>query len=179
MTTVATDFELIYKTHYDAVLRYCLRRTPRQDALDATAEIFVVAWRRRQDLPWDRPLPWLYGTARRVLSNQRRRAARRSRVERRVGSEQAPDTGPETLVVRHSEQEEILNALDRLRTEEREIIRLAGWEELARGDIATALGCSPNAATKRLHRALDHLAAELGTEPRAGFQFFHREGSSS
>ena len=44
-------FEKVYADHYDSVLRYCLRRSDREDALDATAETFAVAWRRRSDMP--------------------------------------------------------------------------------------------------------------------------------
>ncbi len=173
------EFELIYTTHYDAVLRYCLRRSSMQDALDAAGETFAVAWRRRDALPSDRPLPWLYGTAKRVLSNQRRSTARQSKTVRRMRPEHGFEPGPEAQAVHHAEVAEILDALDRLGPDDREIIRLAGWEELPRDGIAEVLGCSPNAATKRLHRALNHLAAELGTEPRAGFHFFHRERSSA
>ena len=35
----------------------------------------MIAWRRFEAMPKDDPLPWLLGTARRVLSNQRRGAA--------------------------------------------------------------------------------------------------------
>ena len=46
-------FERVYAEHFDAVVRYCLRRTTREDALDATAETFTVAWRRREAVPWE------------------------------------------------------------------------------------------------------------------------------
>jgi len=65
-------------------------------------------------------------------------------------------------------------ALERLRTPDQEIIRLAGWEELGREEIAEALQCTPNAVTKRLNRALDRLAHELGAIERSHIRFFKR-----
>jgi len=173
-------FERIYTDHYDAVLRYCLRRTKREDALDAAADTFVVAWRRRADLPADRPLPWLYGVAYKVLGNQWRTRNRQLRTSERLRAVAPdPDPGPEPQVVRAAEEQQVLGALAALRQDDREIIRLAAWEELSREDIAAALGCSPNAATKRLNRALDGLAAALGSSRARGQRFFRREGNSA
>src|SRR3954471_16871607 len=67
-------FRLAYQRHAGAVWRYLARRLGDDDlAEDLTSEVFVVAWRRRHDAPADE-LPWLYGVARRVLSNDRRAA---------------------------------------------------------------------------------------------------------
>jgi RNA polymerase sigma-70 factor (ECF subfamily) len=173
-------FERMYVTHFDTVLRYCLRRTNREDALDAAAETFTVAWRRRRDLPWELPLPWLYGVAYKVLGNQWRSGFRQQRAAARLREDpENDDPGPEVQVVRAVEDQQVLDALERLRSEDREIIRLAAWEELGREEIATAYGCSANAVTKRLNRALDHLAAELGQNRHRGTRFFRREGASA
>lgn len=168
-------FESVYATNYDAVLRYCLRRSQHDDALDAAAETFAVAWRRRDDIPQDRPLPWLYGVARRVLANQRRSAGRyeRAKAHLRVVGEGVPEE-PEAQVVRSHDAQEVVDALERLRPVDREIIQLAGWEELGRDEIAVALQSTPNAITKRLNRALDRLAHEMGATARAHVRFFRR-----
>ncbi len=173
----AEEFERMYERYYEVVLRYCLRRARSQDARDAAAETFAVAWRRREDLPAQAPVPWLYGTARRVLANQRRGTVRQARVKQRLSLERNPNPGPEPQVVRRIEERDLVDALYRLRPNDREIILLAAWEELPRRDIARAMGCTSNAATKRLNRALDHLAEELGSRRRRGSRFFHREGT--
>jgi RNA polymerase sigma-70 factor (ECF subfamily) len=166
-------FERVYVDHYDAVLRYCLRRSDREDALDATAETFAVAWRRRSDMPAGRELPWLYGVARRVLANQRRSVSRR---ESAVSYLRVLPGGsfdePEPQVIRNEETADIVAALARLKADEQEIIRLAGWEELDREELAFAMDCTPNAVTKRLNRALDQLARELGVVERYRGGFF-------
>jgi RNA polymerase sigma-70 factor (ECF subfamily) len=173
-------FESIYASHYDDVLRYCLRRAGRDDALDAAAETFTVAWRRRDDMPAERALPWLYGVARRVLANQWRSAERRSNLLTRLRVvDAAPPSEPERQVVRDQESTEVVAAIHRLRPMDQEVIRLAGWEELGREDIGVALACSPNAVTKRLNGALDRLARELGAGERSrGGRFFTRKGAA-
>jgi RNA polymerase sigma factor (sigma-70 family) len=172
-------FELLYVTNYDAVLRYCLRRSGREDALDAAAETFTVAWRRRADMPQDHALPWLYGVARRVLANQRRSTGRHDRTvaHLRLVDNPGPEE-PEPQVVRNQEAREMVDALELLRLSDQEIIRLAGWEELGRDEIAEALQCTPNAVTKRLNRALDRLAQQLGGIERSHARFFRRGEAS-
>ena len=169
-------FERMYADHFDTVLRYCLRRTSREDALDAAAETFTVAWRRRSDLPWDLPLPWLYGVAFKVLGSQRRSSFRQRRAAAYLRGGWGDETpGPEVQVLRATEDQQVLDVLERLRPDDREVIRLAAWEDLTRDEVAAALGCSANAATKRLNRALDRLAAELGQTRSSGARFFRRE----
>lgn len=173
------QFELLYATNYDAVLRYCLRRSNRDDALDATAETFTVAWRRRDDIPQSHALPWLYGVARRVLANQRRSTGRHDRTVAHLQLVDDPQSeGPEPQVVRSQEAREMVDALGQLRPADQEIIRLAGWEELGRDEIAEALRCTPNAVTKRLNRALDRLAQQLGAIERSHARFFRRGEAS-
>ncbi|MBN2113525.1 MAG: sigma-70 family RNA polymerase sigma factor [Acidimicrobiia bacterium] len=169
-------FERMYAAHFDTVLRYCLRRSNRENALDAAVETFTVAWRRRRDLPWEQPLPWLYGVAHKVLGNQWRSSLRQRRaIARLQGTGGDDDPGPEVQVVRAAEDQEVLDALADLRPDDRELIRLAAWEELGREEMAALLGCSANAVTKRLNRALDRLGAQLGQRRQAGSRFFRRE----
>jgi RNA polymerase sigma-70 factor (ECF subfamily) len=40
-----------------------------------------------------------------------------------------------------------------MRPKDREVLRLAAWEELSNESIAVVLGCSIEAAAQRLHRA--------------------------
>lgn len=83
------DFEATYAAQYDALLRYALRRvTDPADAADVVAETWTVAWRRRAELPGgNENRLWLFGVARRVLTNQRRGQQRRSQLTDRMRSE--------------------------------------------------------------------------------------------
>ena len=155
-------FRLIYQASYHRILGYALRRASSpEDAADAVAETFLTAWRRLDEAPGAREvLPWLYGVARRVLANQRRGERRRSRLADRLREEmprlmEAADPGTTAGT------EAVVRALAQLREEDRDILRLAAWEGLSHGELAEVLGCSPNAAKIRLHRARKRLGARL------------------
>ncbi len=76
-------FELLYAKHAPSVKAYVLRRADASTADDVVAEVFVVCWRRFEEIPVD-PLPWLLGVARRVLSTQRRGERRRVALHDRL-----------------------------------------------------------------------------------------------
>jgi len=155
------------ETHAD-VLAYCLRRAPLEDAKDATADVFLVLWRRLEDLSAeDLALPWLYGTARKILANQRRTRVRQTRLSTRMRWN-LPETpiDPETVIVRREQDQEVLDALARLRPAEQEVIQLTMWEELPQAAIGEILHCSDRAVTMRLHRAMRRLGHHLQQEAR-------------
>jgi RNA polymerase sigma factor (sigma-70 family) len=145
----------LYERHAAAVHSYAQRRSDRETADEVTAQVFLVAWRRRTVVP-DDALPWLYGVARRVLADQRRGASRRRKLGlrlRSVAREQAPEL---TLHDRGLAQ-----ALARLSAGDRDALLLCYWEELEPAQLARAMGCSRTAAAVRLHRARRRLAREL------------------
>jgi RNA polymerase sigma-70 factor (ECF subfamily) len=74
------------------IVGYCTwRAATRSDAQDATAEVFLTAWRRLDDVPeGDAARVWLYATARRVIANQRRSHRRRAALQERLTHEAAP-----------------------------------------------------------------------------------------
>jgi RNA polymerase sigma factor (sigma-70 family) len=158
-------FEDVYAANCGPVLGYVLRRTgSSDDAADVLAETFLVAWRRLDEVPrGDAARLWLYGVARRVLANQRRGERRRSALAERLRADLAvrylappPPTG---------ELAEIARAFRRLPEPDQELIALVGWEGLDARQVAATLGCSPNAARIRLHRARRRFAAELARDP--------------
>ena len=154
-------FRQLYDQCAGPVLTYFKRRTDTETAQDCTAETFLVAWRRIDDVP-DNALPWLYGVARNVLRNQRRSGGRMARlVERLRGQRPASEPSPELAVIRRYEDAELAGALGRLRPQDRELLLLAHWEELPHVDIGRVLGCSAHAVDQRIHRAMHRLAREL------------------
>lgn len=60
-------FDTLFATHAPAVFCFLVRRAQRVDADDLTADVFVIAWRRRSPIPPPAELPWLYRTAGLVL----------------------------------------------------------------------------------------------------------------
>ena len=84
-----TRFATLYHNHLSAVAGYALRRTASaDDAADAVAETFLIAWTKLDAVPLDpRARLWLYATARRVLANRRRSQSRRDRLVEELGRE--------------------------------------------------------------------------------------------
>lgn len=159
-------FGRLFDACYQPLLAYARRRVSSTDADDIVAEVLTTAWRRLDDIPPDAELPWLYGVARRLMANQRRGNARRLRLlDRLVGERPAPRDAPVPPF-------EVLEVLDRLRPDDREVLRLAAWEELNPAEMAVVLGCTANAAALRLSRARRRLRdglTEMGpirTPPR-------------
>jgi RNA polymerase sigma-70 factor (ECF subfamily) len=154
-------FERLFRESYPLVRAYALRRAAPEAAQDVVADTFLVAWRRLEDVPED-PLPWLYGTARRVLANQRRSAARGVALERRLsgaaGADARPDLGDSV-----ADADLVREALGRLPDHSREALMLTAWEGLDGARAARAAGCSKTAFAVRLHRARAQLAAELAS----------------
>ncbi|MFH1330259.1 MAG: sigma-70 family RNA polymerase sigma factor [Actinomycetota bacterium] len=155
-------FNALFARHYPAVFGYAVRRVGRDEAGDAAAEVFTVAWRRLGRVPAEPgTLPWLFGVARKVVANQERAARRRLRLEARAAASPAGAVeGPGTAGL------DVEAALVRLGRADRELLRLAAWEEMQPAEIAVVLGCSPNAAAVRLHRARQRLAGEFQSEGR-------------
>ena len=160
-------FRGLYDRHFLDVRNYCLRRLPASDVNDAVAEVFLVVWKRIDGVPaGDEARPWVFGIARNVVRNTRRSAHRRSRLQLRVGSTGGnPDPTPDVLVVRRSEDAEVLAALSQMRESDREILELSFWDDLTHKEIAQVLGIGAHAVTMRLSRARNRLASQLGMDP--------------
>ena len=170
----ADPFSPFFEAHHAAVSAYLRRRAPADVADELTVTTFEVAWQRWVDVPTDRPLPWLYGVARRLLANQRRSEQRRGRLRSRLAGARhssgahpaagSPGTDPaatavDALVARQ--------ALERLRPDDREALMLVAWEGLDAAAAAAALGISPGAFAVRLHRARQRLEELLPPDPAA------------
>jgi RNA polymerase sigma-70 factor (ECF subfamily) len=145
-------FESVYAANFGVVLGYALRRTRNgDDAADVVAETFLAAWRRLEEVPpGDRARLWLYGVARRVLANYYRGQRRRSGLSDRLRAELAgapPGREPVPGLAG------IGAAFASLPDADRELLALVAWEGLDSAQIGAVLGCSPNAARIRLHRA--------------------------
>lgn len=147
-------FEAIYRQHFGSILAYARRRLPAR-AEDVVAETFLVAWRRLDDVPAD-ALPWLYGVARRVIADSRRTSRRQEALTDRLAAVQEPSSTEPTET-----DPELLAALARLSTRERELLLLVHWEDLEPRRAALALGCARATVATRLWRAHRRLRTEL------------------
>jgi RNA polymerase sigma-70 factor, ECF subfamily len=148
-------FDTCFRGYAGHVHAFVLRRADAELAQEATSETFLIAWRRRAEMP-DQPLPWLYGIARGVLANERRASNRRSALQARIAAQPfaAGGDGPEDHLV--------LEALASLADADREALLLLAWEGLSIREAAIVLGCSETAFAVRAHRARRRLMRQLG-----------------
>ena len=125
--------------------RFLARRTDAATADDALAETLLVCWRRLDDVPAD-PLPWAYGVARFCLANAQRGARGQERLAAKIAVVDPPaDQMPEP-----ADEPELAEAMDALRPDDAELLRLWAWEQLSPAEIAEVLDITPNAASIRL-----------------------------
>lgn len=163
-------FRALYAADFRVVLGYALRRvTSPEDAADIVSETFLVAWRRRDDVPDDvsEARAWLFGTARRVLANHRRGEERRGRLAERLRQELA---GLVTPVDLNEDAITVRRALGTLSDDDRELLTLTSWEELTPTEISVALGVPAATVRTRLHRARKRLAVVLADLWRPGME---------
>ena len=156
-------FRAIYEQNIRAILGYALRRTASaDDAADVVADTFLTAWRRIDDAPsGEEARLWLYGVARRTLSNHRRGRRRQDRLADRLRTELAALGTAEWLESLDRPAARTSAAFEAMRKEDKEILTLAVWEDLSSRQIARVLGCSENAAKLRLSRARKRFARSL------------------
>jgi RNA polymerase sigma factor (sigma-70 family) len=146
-------FDAVFASYSSDVVAYCgWRAASASDAQDAAAEVFLIAWRRLDELPeGDGARVWLYATARKVLANQRRSSRRQAALRERLALNGSPVVqGPSPS---GGEEQLVHEALRRLRPRDREVLLLSEWEDLSPAEIAVVLGCGAITARGRLHRA--------------------------
>jgi RNA polymerase sigma factor (sigma-70 family) len=152
------DFEELYRGTYPRVLAYARSMASREDADDAVAETYAIAWRRQHDIPRGAELGWVIGVARRVLANSRRSRRRAGALHALLDLQpRAPGPDPADRV----EDGELRAALLALSPLDREAVVLTAWFDLSSADAARALGVTPAAFRMRAARARRRLRAAL------------------
>lgn len=152
-------FASLVDAHHPALYSFARRRLADQAAVeDVLADTFLVAWRRRDEIP-DPPLPWLYGVCLRTISTHRRSGNRRARLLGRLSSQRG-DTGRDPAEML-AERSEISRAFAKLSESDREALRLVAWDGLSSDDAAAVLDVTPGAFRVRLHRARRALEKHL------------------
>jgi RNA polymerase sigma-70 factor (ECF subfamily) len=167
----AERFEKLYRQHFRAVLRYTLARLEPESAKDATAETFLIAWRRLPDVP-DDPGPWLFAVARKVIAGQCRSRSRREALRTRLevasaGRAGAGPAAPGEIGEAVAARAVVLTAFAGLRDNDREVLRLIAWDGLTSKAAAEVLGVTRLAFGVRLHRARQRLSAALAAAESA------------
>ncbi|MEA2365488.1 MAG: hypothetical protein QOI32_1000, partial [Thermoleophilaceae bacterium] len=153
-------FEALWHSHYADILAFCMRRLgDGQEAADATADAFLVAWRRSAEIP-QHAKPWLYGVALKVISNRRRGERRRGALAARLG--QTPVAAFAALA--DEQPGDVLAAFRTLAPGDQEVLSLVAWEELTPAEAAQVLSIPVARLSVRLHRAKRRLRSRLAAD---------------
>ena len=152
-------FRSLYESTFSDIYAYATRALvpDRSEIDDVVAEIYLVAWRRIDELPSSpQDRLWLFGVARNVVRNNRRSSTRRHRLVDRIHRQPHPPPGSsDPFAV------DVIDALRRLSASEREVMQLVVWDGLSPAEAAEVLNCSVNVVQVRLHRARRRLARWL------------------
>jgi RNA polymerase sigma factor (sigma-70 family) len=153
-------FEDFYRRHVALVSRFLARRViDPQLVADLTAEVFHEVIRSAHTYRPGRgsELGWLYGIARNVLANDRRREVLRLRAERGAAGRRLLDDDDiarlEERIDAESAARRLRQALSALPEDERAVVELVAVDGLSLKDAAAALGIRPGTARVRMYRA--------------------------
>ena len=176
---IATSFESEALPHLDAVYRFAFRLAgSAADAEDLVQETFLRAYRS-----WDRYEPgtraksWLFTICRNAFLRQRQHDTRRDEVMlKAVQSSGAAEVGVETVLFMPAYQQDpegtfffsiidetILEMIDRIPAEFREVVLLSDLEGLSYAEIAEVLDVPIGTVKSRLFRGRRQLQEKLYT----------------
>ena len=142
------QFQTVFREYLKPISKYLARRVDRDSIEDLASEVFAIAWQKRDLIPDSYELPWLYKTARFVISNHRRKAKLASKF---VAGLLPPVAAPsaENLALAEMGLENIWNSLSE---KEKEILSLSTFEGLSAKQIAGVLETTENSVNIRLSR---------------------------
>lgn len=163
-----SSFEQVYEEFFDFVYRNARRLgVPPSATDDVVQEVFVVLHRRLQEYDGRASMQsWVYG----ILANtvrDYRRSFRRKQAPL-VAAERDEELGPasssanpEQRVARSRDVALLMELLDELPEEQRELIVLADLEQLSVPEICNFIGGNTNTVYSRLRVARESLKAKL------------------
>jgi RNA polymerase sigma factor (sigma-70 family) len=159
-------FAAVFDRHFVAVHRYVHRRVGRDVADELAGETFRVAFEARAR--WSRMTPdarpWLLGIATNLLRRHLRTEQRRLRALARRGVDEWATPDENALAERADARQTragLAAALAALSPDDRDVLLLIAFGDLAYADVAQALGIPPGTVASRLNRARRVFTAEL------------------
>ena len=127
-----------------------------QEADDVFQETFLAAMRAYAKMDGRHPRAWVLTIARRKAIDHHRARTRRPEPRAEVPEVAVVDRGPE--------DGEIWSAVAELSDAQREAVALRFGADLPYREIAAALGCSEDAARRRVYDGLDRLRQMIDEE---------------
>jgi RNA polymerase sigma-70 factor (ECF subfamily) len=170
-------FDALYRKYVAQVYSYAVYELgDHHDAEDATERTFLDALRALPSFD-ERARPedgegastfrvWLFRIARNVVAERRRARRRRPEAPLELAADAADPQDVEAAAVRRDEAIAAWRAVDRLTGDRRRALILRFVDEMSTAEIAGVLGRSEGAVRVLIHRALRHVADDLGADAR-------------
>ena len=150
------EFRQVYEEHFAFVWRSARRLGVHERALDdAVQDVFIVVHRRLPEFEGRSTLKsWLFGIARRVAHDHRRRAGRKERGESLPDGLADPRSSSPARELEREQAVRTLHAiLESLDDDKREVFILAELEQMTVPEIAAAIDANLNTVYSRLRAA--------------------------
>ncbi|WP_066942414.1 RNA polymerase sigma factor [Microtetraspora fusca] len=161
-------FAELYDRYFREIYAYISGRLGGQIADDLAAEVFLVAFRKRDSFDPARGSvrPWLYGIATNLVAQHRRSETRRLEALRRTPRDTTAEHGHEDLVATRvtaaSAQGQLAAAIGDLPDGDRDVLVLVALAELTYEEVAQALDIPFGTVGSRLNRVRRKLRARFG-----------------
>ena len=153
----AQEFGSLYRSHIAEVSRFLARRLPADQVEDLASDLFEIAWSKRLSIPNGFELPWLYKTARYLISNHRRKESGRKTI---LAALAEPTAAPSAEAIALADME-LASAWKELSQKEQEVLAMWAFDGLEPKEISVVLGVSENSVNVKLSRAKKNLLAIL------------------
>lgn len=154
------EFVATFREHLTPLSKYLTRRVDRSDVEDLAADVFEIAWRKRESCPPDMQLAWLYRIAGFVVANHRRKQGRRGFSLQLLETDTSAPSAEDLALSAGS----VSDAFGMLSQADRQVLSLIAFEGLSVAQAGVALGISANSASQRIKRARERLAKKMSDD---------------
>ena len=155
-------FARLYDRYATPVYRFLVRLLRDSAAAeDVTQHAFLRVHEGRHSFDERRSFrTWIFTIARRLAANwmERHGSSGGEDLDEELAD---PLPSPDRRAVARDEARAVERALRTLATEDAEVLLLSRYEDLSYEEIGGVVGCSPDAAKMRVHRALKRLAERI------------------
>ncbi len=162
LNTLETAFIESFDAYGDAIFRFCLVKVSNVElAEDMTQETFTRYWQSlREGKEMTNTRSYLYTIANNLAKDwykKKKSDSLDAKMESGFEPRDLQLSSPEL----NASYQEVLDSLEELEVEDREVLMLRHIDGLEPKDIAAILGGTPNAISVRLNRAMERLKKHL------------------
>ncbi|MDX1535557.1 MAG: sigma-70 family RNA polymerase sigma factor [Candidatus Spechtbacterales bacterium] len=153
------EFLKFYNSNADAVFRHCYYRiSSREKANDVMQEAFMRTWKYLADGNEIKNLKaFVYRVAKNLLIDEYRKNSESSLSAIQEKGYEAPSDSATQRIQKNAENSLLLDSLDKLKEEDKEVIIMRYIDDMRVKDIADILDESENVVSVRIYRAKKRL----------------------